>query len=348
MATTDLPSTATSLAERWTQFKLDNPKTRIRDAARQLGSSEAELLATQCTGQPDAAVVRLTDEFAELLAEVPTLGRVMALTRNDSVVHERKGTYQNVSIKGAMGLVLGDDIDLRLFMSHWHFGFAVAENGRRSLQFFAADGEAVHKIYLAEDSNAAAYDALVSRYRATEQSSDLATQPSPTAAAETPDADIDVAGFRESWRALQDTHDFFGLLRQFGVSRTQALRLGPPELVRRLDNDAIVRGLENAVASGLNIMLFVASRGCIQIHTGPVKHLMATGPWFNVLDPNFNLHLKLEDIAQTWLVKKPTTEGLVHSIELYDAQGHNLLLFFGKRKPGIPEQEAWRELVNTL
>ncbi|MCB2407325.1 hemin-degrading factor [Hymenobacter lucidus] len=347
MSLTDLHP-ALTLAERWAQFKLDNPKTRIRDAARLLGSSEAELLATACTGQSDAPVVRLTADFAALLKDVPTLGPVMALTRNDSVVHERKGEYQKVSVKGPMGLVLGEDIDLRLFMSHWHLGFAVNENGRRSLQFFAQDGEAVHKIYLTENSNDAAYDALVSRFRAPEQNPAVATQPLPAAAPETPNADIDVAGFQQAWRALTDTHDFFGLLREFGVSRTQALRLGPPELVQRLGNDAIVRGLEAAAAAELSIMLFVASRGCIQIHTGPVQRLVATGPWFNVLDPDFNLHLKLEDVAESWLVKKPTTEGLVHSIELYDAQGRNLLLFFGKRKPGIPEQEAWRELATKL
>ncbi|MBO0358877.1 hemin-degrading factor [Hymenobacter sp. BT186] len=343
-----IESTTATLAERWAQFKLENPKSRIRDAAGQLGISEAALLATQCTTEADAPVVRLTADFPALLAAVPTLGHVMALTRNDSVVHERKGPYLKVSFNGPTGLVLGDDIDLRLFMSHWHFGFAVNENGRRSLQFFAQDGEAVHKIYLTEASNTTAYDELVNRFRAAEQTPELATQPAPEATPETPDADIDVPGFREAWRQLTDTHAFFGLLRTFGVSRTQALRLGPPELVQRLDNEAIVRALEAAAATDLGIMLFVASRGCIQIHTGPVKRLVATGPWFNVLDPDFNLHLKLGDVAETWLVKKPTTDGLVHSLELYDAHGRNLLLFFGKRKPGIPEQDAWRELVNKL
>jgi putative hemin transport protein len=347
MSVTDVHPAA-PLAQRWAQFRLDHPKTRIRDAARQLGSSEAALLATQCSEAPEAPVVRLRPDFPALLQEVPTLGRVMALTRNDSVVHERKGVYEQVAVKGPTGLVLGPDIDLRLFMGHWHFGFAVSENGRRSLQFFAPDGEAVHKIYLTEDSDAAAYEALVARYRAAEQSPELLAEASPPLAAEAPDADIDVAGFRQGWRELTDTHDFFGLLRKFGVSRTQALRLGPPELVQRLDNGAILRGLEAAAEAGLDIMLFVASRGCIQIHTGPVQRLVATGPWFNVLDPDFNLHLKLEDVAETWLVKKPTAEGLVHSLELYDAQGRNLLLFFGKRKPGIPEQEAWRTLVTRL
>jgi putative hemin transport protein len=265
-------------------------------------------------------VVCLIDDFRELLKQVPALGRVMALTRNDSVVHERKGVYRNVSFSGHVGLVLGEDIDLRLFVNQWQFGFAVSENGRRSLQFFAANGEAVHKIYVLDgETNAAAYEALVSRFRASTQLPTLATHPAPEPEPEADDAAIDVEGFRAAWWGMQDTHDFFGLLRKFKVSRTQALRLGPPELLRRLDNQAIDRALRTASARHLDVMLFVASRGCIQIHTGPTERIVPTGPWLNVLDPDFNLHLKLEDVAQSWVVQKPTADGMVTSLELFDA-----------------------------
>jgi putative hemin transport protein len=339
---------APDLATRWANYKAANPKTRIRDAAKALNSSEAELLTTQITGGADSPVVLLTGDFRELLKEVPTLGHVMALTRNDSVVHERQGTYRGISFQGPMGLVLGEDIDLRLFMMHWQFGFAVCENGRRSLQFFAADGEALHKIYLTEISDEAAYYALVARYRAADQPATLTTVPAPAETEEAADDSIDVAGFQAAWRSLQDTHAFFGLLRQFGVSRTQALRLGPPELRRRVDNDAIVRALHAASGQEQPVMFFVGSRGCIQIHTGLARRIVPTGPWINVLDPEFNLHLKTGDVAESWVVQKPTADGVVTSLELFDHQGHNLLLMFGKRKPGIPEQESWRELVASL
>ena len=47
-------------------------------------------------------------------------------------------------------------------------------------------------------------------------------KPAPTEKPEAADDTIDVTGFQAAWRDLQDTHAFFGLLRQFGVSRTQA------------------------------------------------------------------------------------------------------------------------------
>jgi putative hemin transport protein len=72
------------------------------------------------------------------------------------------------------------------------------------------------------------------------------------------------------------------------------------------------------------------------------------GPWLNVLDPGFNLHLREDHIAQAWLVRKPTVDGLVCSLELFDAQGRNIAMMFGERKPGQAERCDWRTLLESL
>src|SRR5690606_18526594 len=119
-------------------------------------------------------VTRLEGDWMAVLKRVPSLGRVMALTRNEHCVHERKGVYNEASFTGHMGLVLGEDIDLRLFMGNWQSGFAVqepvGEGIRRSLHFFDAAGQAVHKIYLQNDSDAASYEKLVADFAAADQS----------------------------------------------------------------------------------------------------------------------------------------------------------------------------------
>ena len=84
------------------------------------------------------------------------------------------------------------------------------------------------------------------------------------------------------------------------------------------------------------------------IHTGQVMKLMERGTWFNVLDPGFNLHLNETQIAETWVVVKPSEDGDVTAIEAYDADGTQIIQLFGKRKPGLPELEAWREIVAGL
>ncbi|RRB02496.1 hemin-degrading factor [Larkinella rosea] len=336
-----MTTTVLDLKKHYAAFKAENPKVRIRDAAQQLGVSEAELVAT---GVGETAT-QLEGDFRELLKEVPTLGYVMALTRNESVVHERKGEYLNVSFNGHVGLVLGEDIDLRLFLASWKFGFAVHENDRKSLQFFAGDGEAIHKIYLTDKSNEAAYDALVAKYRAANPSGQLEIEPKPETVAPTPDSEIDVAAFQEAWLNLKDTHEFFGMLRKNKVNRLQAMQFAPEGYALPISMDAVKNVFTEVSKTGLPIMIFVGNRGCIQIHTGEVRKLVAMGPWFNVLDPQFNLHLREDHIASAWVVKKPTTDGIVTSLELYDAEGNQIALVFGKRKPGIPEKTEWREVV---
>lgn len=330
-----------SLKTRWADFRQQQPKIRIRDAARQLGVSEAELLVTG-VGE---TVVRLAGDFRDLLREVPTLGYVMALTRNDVLVHERKGVYEKVSFSNHMGLVLGPDIDLRLFMQRWQWGFAVNENDRRSLQFFDAQGEAIHKIYLTEQSDGAAYDTLVAQFRADDQTDQLMVDAPVEKSDDTADASIDVAGFQAGWLAMQDTHEFFGLLRQYGVGRQQGLRLAPEGHAQRLSMDILKQVFTAAADRNVSIMVFVSNAGCIQIHTGPVKKLVQMGPWYNVLDPAFNLHLNETLVDQFWLTKKPTADGLVTALELFDRNGQNVALVFGERKPGKPELESWRAVI---
>ena len=128
---------AVNLRERWEALKEEHPKLRIKAAADKLGVSEAELLATTIDGEK---VIRLNDDFKNQFKAIERLGYVMALTRNESVVHERKGEYHNISFDGHVGLVLDPNIDLRIFISLFAYSFAAeVKNPRgtlRSIQFF--------------------------------------------------------------------------------------------------------------------------------------------------------------------------------------------------------------------
>lgn len=338
-----------ALKQRWEALLSDQPDLRIRNAAEALGVSEAELLATR-TGE---GVTLLRPEFKAIMGKLQGLGRVMALTRNADVVHERKGTYLNASLdKGPVGLFVGADIDLRIFWNAWAFAFAVEEPGRdgvrHSLQFFGRDGEAIHKVYLLPESDHQAYHGLVMEFAADEQQPHLLAEAPPAATPERPDASIDVPAFQQAWLELKDTHDFHMLLHRFGVSRTQALRLAPAGHATLVQHDAPRRIIQQVAAQQVPIMIFVANRGMLQIHTGVVCKLMDIPGWFNVVDPDFNLHLREAAIAQCWVVRKPTSDGMVTALECYNDKGEQLVQFFGKRKPGVPELESWRTLVADL
>ncbi|WP_207479431.1 hemin-degrading factor [Arenibaculum pallidiluteum] len=333
------------LRRRLAELRAAEPGLRARDAASRLGITEAELVAL--SGRP------LRADWGALFRRLPELGEVMVLTRNEWAVHEKTGRYEDVQVSdGPVGLVVGEAIDLRLFLTRWRHAYAVTETTkageRHSIQVFDRDGTAVHKVYLTNRSDRDAFARLVEALHDSDVTGLPEVEPWPAAASPEPDAAIDVPGFVAAWDALEDTHDFHGLLRRFRVQRVQGLRLAGRERATPVAADSVRRVLTGAAETGLPIMVFVGNAGCIQIHTGPVRKLVETGPWYNVLDPGFNLHLREDAIATAWVVRKPTRDGTVTALELFDDAGRPIAALFGKRKPGEAEDLGWRRLVESL
>ena len=344
---------ATSMRARFAEARAAG--RRAKDAAESIGISEGEAIAAH-TAEHDGPLkaVALRSTWLDILQALGECGPVLALTRNETTVHEKTGVYENLSASGPVGLALGKDIDLRLFFMHWHAGFAVTEAASQpgapaalSLQFFDKHGRAVHKVFCRDATNRAAFDAVMTRF------SDGAGRPvfTPrTQAAEVKDdSAIDASSMLTAWGAMQDTHEFFGLLRTFGVERQQSFRLAEGRFTRRAPAAVARQLLQEAAFDGAPIMVFVGSAGCIQIHTGPVVRVepleLRGVQWLNVLDAGFNLHLREDAIAAAWIVEKPTSDGVVTSVELFDGTGELMAMFFGERKPGQPEREDWRAIV---
>lgn len=330
---------------------------RARDAALHIGVSEGAVMAAH-TGLHAASLrcVPVRRDWLDLLQQLEACGPLMALTRNESTVHEKTGVYQNLSATGTVGLALGPDIDLRLFFNQWHAGFVVTEGSgeasqQSSLQFFNETGVAVHKIYPRPVTDLLAWEQLLSRWVDPQQAVHFepveASVSTPSVAAE-----VDAVAFADAWGAMTDTHQFFPLLRRFGLERQQAFRLVAGRYAHRVPNSAMRSMLLAASLDGTPIMVFVGSPGCIQIHTGAVQRVepmeVRGATWLNVLDPGFNLHLREDRIAAIWVVEKPTDDGVVTSLELFDAAGDLMAMCFGARKPGQPELQAWRDLLQPL
>src|SRR6218665_4044759 len=151
-------------------FRAENPKMRERDIAAQLGISEAALVAAEV----GLTAIRIDGDANRFLERAEALGEVMALTRNESVVHEKIGIFENITPGKHASIVLGENIDLRIFPGAWAHGFAVTktdgEDVRRSLQFFDKQGTAVHKVHLRAASNLDAYNSIVEDFRLEDQS----------------------------------------------------------------------------------------------------------------------------------------------------------------------------------
>ncbi len=325
----------------------ENTGLRARDLAGKLGVAEADLLAAQ-TG---TGVTRIAAHPDQLMPAVCSLGEVMALTRNDSVVHERTGTYDDWHPGDHAAMILGPEIDLRIFPSHWVHGFAVqnttGKGPARSLQVFDSSGEAIHKIYSRDGTNLDQWDRVVADLVTGETADSLdLTDPKPIDGPRTRPEKAEE--LRSAWARMTDTHQFLRLVSKMKMNRLGAYRIAGAPFAIPLAPDALNSALITCAADAVPIMLFVGNRGCIQIHSGRIETLKEMGPWQNVLDPRFNLHLRLDQVAEVWLVEKPTRRGPALSIEAFTDQGDLILQLFGYRKEGEEQTEAFATMTQML
>lgn len=248
--------------------RTENPKARERDLAAQLGISEAELVAAHCGD----GVVRIEPRVNDLLTGLEAVGEVMALTRNESAVHEKIGVYDKVVTGNHNAMVLGENIDLRIFPKVWAHGFAVEKRDgdeiRRSLQFFDAAGEAVHKVHLRPASSLYAYQKLVASLESSNQEptvaiSGQALDDEGEATATTANLD----DLRDRWSRLTDVHQFFGMLKTLKLSRRQAVRMVGTDYAWLLDNDAVRAMFHHAAEGGCRSCALSATR----LHPDPFR-----------------------------------------------------------------------------
>ncbi|MCS3408894.1 hemin-degrading factor [Serratia sp. AKBS12] len=334
-----------TLYARYQQAKIDHPGKYARDLAELLGVSEAEL--THARVGHDAR--RLHSDARSLLTQLEQVGVTKSITRNAYAVHEQLGRYQHQHLSGHAGLILNPrELDLRLFLNQWASAFSLSETNKRgvrhSIQFFDHQGDALHKVYTTEETDLAAWMTLVERH-AGESNPPLALQP---AAVKATDTTPDNAQIDREWRAMTDVHQFFALLNRHQLSRQQAFRAVGDDLAYQVDNQALAQILGAAQQAQNEIMIFVGNRGCVQIFTGLIERLMPQDGWINVFNRRFTLHLIGGAIAESWITRKPTKDGIVTSLELFAADGTQIAQLYGQRTEGQPEQTQWREQIAAL
>jgi len=331
------------------EARAKNPKMRERDLARCLGITEAELAASFV----GYGVSRIAVRFDDLFPGLTGVGEVMALTRNESAVHEKIGPFERYIPGKRAAMMLGERIDMRMFPGNWVHGFAVdkvdGNDVRRSLQFFDAHGEAVQKIHARPGTDMAAWTRLVDSLLLEDQTPDRLPDVAETDSfsRKVPLEGIETA-LRDGWQAMTDPHQFHGLLQDLDLDRVSAFELAGESRAWPLHNGSVPALLRLVASERIPIMCFVANRGCIQIHCGPIRTVIDKGPWINVMDPTFHLHLRTDHIHEVWAVRKPADAGHVTSVEAYDRDGQQIIQFFGMRGEGDAERSDWRGLAENL
>lgn len=318
---------------------------RPQQAAEKLGVSEGELLSvlpeSQYLGTP-------TDEF---LMQLESLGEVRSIVRNDLAVSEKTGVYRNLDLSPMMGTAINlGGLDLRLFLRRWKHLFAVKQEKLTSFQIFDAYGDVIQKIYLTDERQKERFHQICQPLVQSKQP-EFETRPEPgNADLKTLNAE-EIEAYQTQWQGLQNVHHFRVVLAEFGIDRLQGLQYAPQGDAQRLDLAAVEAVIRRCAERNITLLSFVNNSGMVQIQTGKVHNVSRMAGFLNILDNDetqFDLHLKDQDMAAFWLVRRPGSNGIVHSFEAYNRRRELVLQWFGRQADEPSEPHEWRELVQGI
>jgi len=316
--------------------------------------------------QPSAT--RLHGDFAPLMQRLAALGNLTEVTRNSSALLEKDNVSGTLYVNNEIELAPAEAMHLRIFYPQWEHGYALEEhdacncgkdssdsNGnsgakQHSLQFFDRYGSMMHKIVLGENGDIASFRQLVSDHAAAEQLAPHLVHPLHSDAESDDDSlrQIDVDALRADWAHTHNHDDFIQRQEAFDQQRLRKLRLAGKAFAYQVANDSARVILQRMTEFGTSIMAQVGNAGIVQAYYGKIKNIRVKDSRLKITNSGFRMQLREDHIDSVWVAKKPTTDGIITSLELFNRQGTHIASFLSKKSNGQPEPREWREAIMRL
>ncbi len=316
-----------------------------RDAAKELGVSELELVAV-------LDGVEFWDARPEdILGDLHQLGTVMSMVRSDHAVSEVNQTFPKWQLReGEKNTVSEGALTLQLDVERLKHILLKVDGKRHSLQFFDASGACLQKVVVAARSDLGALAQLRSKY-ALEKAPELKVEAG--SALEADHAAVDPQAIQESWASLAGPQQANVLFETLNIKRWQALEALGQDVAHCLKDLAPMTLLKHLADSKLAVRHSLSNGPVSQSFEGRFKNIQDAMGFSNVLDAGFNLHLRSDAVCGVWLLKSEGGEAEQHWIEVYGGD-HELISSFSLAESSLGEEELfnarsqWKAVVEAL
>tara|TARA_Y100001970_G_scaffold75342_1_gene95460 strand:- start:162 stop:1085 length:924 start_codon:yes stop_codon:yes gene_type:complete len=269
-----------------------NSKLRIRDISNKLNVSEAELLSLSVNDSVSFLSINDFNQFFTYL--LSNIDKVMFLIRSEFVVHEKIiNPFQYKIINDSIINKKNNSLLIKFNSEIFKYSFFEIKrhNNRnlKSFQFFDYYGTSVLKIYL-KGKKDIEFENLANQYKIEYKyqiQKDF-----------TSDKYIQ---FKNKYSDKMPPHSDFKLT------------------LRQLLNDIAKKSIPvNIYAFGIE---------CMQCHSDIIKNIVDYGPWLNVMDKNFNIHVLENKIS----FSKSCIRDDNNCIDFYDINNNLVLSISGKK-----------------
>ena len=272
----------------------DNKNIRIRDAAKQLSVSEAELLSTKVN---DNVKYLLIKDYSQMFNSIfNNVDNLMFLIRNDFAVHEKNISTKKIKIIDNKIINLDENNQplLSFDSSDFKFCFYELKNhaGRKlsSLQIFDRYGCSVLKIYN-KDDDYHNFEKVCLKYYS--------------------DYNYELQNIQKN-EHIDNSYNLESIDRYY-LKSNYSLKNND------IKNKNILRFIITCASKGkCPIQIHVIGNNSIQYHRDIVKNIKDFGPWFNIIDKCFNIHVLESKIKRSQFIEYTIENNKYYSIECLD------------------------------
>ena len=320
-------STFHDIRKSFASLRVEN-KQRHREIASLLNVTEVELIDSHVgvtklesikSFSNLARAIRLKPSWSNIIQDIQGFGEVMSLTRNAHAVHENLAFYKHASSSDDVGMVLSDELGIRLMYERWEFGYLFEECKstvlQRSIQFFDDFGAPVHKIFLLPHSHHWYFDDLAKRWADSNQEPGILVQ--------------------EKLAPDQPTNS--GAMESIIEERYTSQQ----EII---DADVVQSLLRPSLELKLPLVITVQNHGVSQSHDGVLDEIQERKDWLHLSNQQFNCHLQLTQMLKIFINHQVSP----CSMEMFDEKDSLLVLVALSSKATPADKEIWEELPEKV
>lgn len=338
-----------SLVKCWNRFRRARPGLTMREGASLLRVSEYELLMADC-GQ---SVVNIAPDCVELWRELELLGRVAVVIQSPSLTEEISACFRWAGSDGRVITLVDYQFELQLDLSRIFRAVAVTHGSsdafRHSLQFFDVHGHAVIKILVTPWSDLAWYSSLVQRFRGRVRKSLYpADSESWRRRAKNSLVELSMETIREHWRRLRGEAELQQMLRKFGISRFQAIKLLHRHFSWPIAGDVLSDFMHTLTQTGMQVEIVTEHDGVRLCRIGVVRSSKRYRDCLLIQAEDYKLSLAEKAVDSVWSTHKPKAIQNGANLELFDATGGCLAIVSVGDSSEPLQCAVWRELVSAL
>ena len=301
---------------------------RHREIASLLNVTEVELLDSHVgvtklesiKSFPNLArAIRLKPSWSSIIQDSQGFGEVMSLTRNAHAVHENLAFYKHASSSDGVGMVLSEELTMRLMYERWEHGYLFEECKstvvQRSIQFFDEFGTSIHKIFLMPHSHHWFFDELAKRWADSNQE----------------------PGIIVHEKLAHDQQINQGALASIIEERHANQK-------ESINLDVVQSLLRSSVELKLPLIITVQNDGANQSHDGILGEIRDHNNWLHLINEQFNCHLQLAQMPKICINHQESP----YSIEMMNEEGFLLASIAVSTKATPVDRQAWEDLLDKI